>query len=213
MFRDRLQTNLRVNQGYGLTETSPAICIGKEMPADSCGKVVPSTQIRIVGYQENGRGKNLGVNETGELYVRGPQVMKGYYKNPEATANAMDGEWFKTGDLAHYDEEGVIRVTGRLKELIKVKGFQVPPAELEDIIRSFDKVQDVAVIGVPHEKYGEIPKAFVVPRVGTAVNQEDIKNFVAARVVDYKRLGYVEFIDHIPKNAAGKILRKELSRA
>lgn len=101
---------------------------------------------------------------------------------------------------------------GRCKELIKVKGLQVSPSELEEVIRSYDKIQDVAVIGVPHDKYGEIPKAFVVPKPGMKVDEGELKKFVAERVAKFKHLGYVQIIDSIPKSAAGKILRKELAK-
>lgn len=105
---------------------------------------------------------------------------------------------------------GLFYIEGRFKELIKVKGFQVPPAELEDIIKGIDSVSDVAVIGVPHEKFGEIPKAFIVPKKGATINPEEIKDYVAKRVANYKKLGHVQYIEQIPKTASGKILRKEL---
>lgn len=105
---------------------------------------------------------------------------------------------------------GLIYVEGRLKELIKVKGFQVAPAELEEVIRAYDKIQDVGVVGVPHDKYGEIPKALVVPKPGVEINEDELKAFVAERVADFKQLGYVRVVEGIPRNASGKILRKAL---
>lgn len=107
---------------------------------------------------------------------------------------------------------GVLYITGRLKEMIKVKGFQVTPTELEEVIRGYDKILDVAVIGVPHDKYGEIPKAFVVPKPGQKINENEIKKFVAERVAKIKHLGHVQILESIPKNATGKILRKELKK-
>lgn len=173
--------------------------------------LIPNTQMRIVGIQEDNLGKNLISRQMGEIYIRGPQVMKGYYKNPQATADTMDGDWYKTGDLGYYCEDGLY-VKARLKEMIKVKGFQVAPPELEEVIRGNDKVQDVAVIGVAHAKYDEIPKAFVVPKPGVKINEDEIKEYVAERVAKFKHLGYVQFVESIPKNPSGKILRKELAK-
>ncbi|KAK2580331.1 hypothetical protein KPH14_001229 [Odynerus spinipes] len=210
IFRKRVTDSANFIQGYGLTETSPAISLSKNAPSDSVGYIIPNTQIRIVKYEENGVSRNVGANEMGEIYIRGPQVMKGYFKNPQATKDSMDGDWFKTGDLGKVNEQGLLYIQGRFKELIKVKGFQVAPAELEDIIRGLDKVQDVAVIGVSHEKFGEIPKAFIVPKKGVTISADEIKDYVAKHVAEYKHLGYVQCIQQIPKSAAGKILRREL---
>ncbi|XP_043672062.1 4-coumarate--CoA ligase 1-like [Vespula pensylvanica] len=208
-FRERINANVIFAQGYGLTETSPVITLSKNAICESVGFSIPNTQIRIV-KNEADKSINVGPNEIGELYVKGPQVMKGYFKNPQATRDCMDGDWFKTGDLAKFDENGLFYIEGRFKELIKVKGFQVAPAELEDIIKGLDSVADVAVIGVPHEKFGEIPKAFIILKKGVTVNPEEVKDYVAKHVADYKRLGYVQYIEKIPKTASGKILRKEL---
>lgn len=147
----------------------------------------------------------------GELYVRGPQVMKGYFENPEANKSVFTpGGWLRTGDMAYYDDDRDFYITDRLKELIKVSGFQVAPAELEGIIRTYPDVSEAVVVGVPHERHGEMPKAFVVKRKGTSPTAESIMNFVAEKVASYKKLGGVVFIDSIPKNASGKILRKEI---
>ncbi|XP_032681987.1 4-coumarate--CoA ligase 1-like [Odontomachus brunneus] len=213
MFQSRISDSVIFCQGYGMSEASPVIAVscGNTPPA-SCGYVIPNTQLRIVGQNDDNRDKNLGPREMGQIYIRGPQVMKGYFKNPESTADIMEGDWLKTGDLGYYTEEGLIYVHGRCKELIKVQGFQVSPSELEEVIRPYDKIQDVAVIGVPHDKYGEIPKAFVVPKPGMKVDEDDLKKFVAERVAKFKQLGYVQIVDSIPKSAAGKILRKELAK-
>ncbi|XP_015179941.1 PREDICTED: 4-coumarate--CoA ligase 1 [Polistes dominula] len=208
-FHERISNKVTFLQGYGMTETGPVISLSKNGPSNSVGYPVPNTQVRIVQYKDD-QSINVGPNETGEIYVRGPQVMKGYYKNRQATEEIMDGDWIKTGDVGKYDESGYLYIEGRTKELIKVKGFQVAPAELEDIIRGLDVIDDVAVIGVPHDKYGEIPKAFIVTKKGVTVNSDDVKNFVAKQVSSYKQIGHVQFIDKIPKSAAGKILRKEL---
>ncbi|EFN62390.1 4-coumarate--CoA ligase 1 [Camponotus floridanus] len=203
----------RVNfvQGYGASELSPLATMSLDAPWTSSGYLVSNTQLKIVGTRQDNFGKNLPLHELGEIYIRGPQVMKGYYKNPQATADTMDGDWYKTGDSGYYTEQGLF-VRARLKELIKVKGFQVAPSELEEVIRSNDKIQDVAVIGVPHDKYGEIPKAFVVPKPGVKINENELKEYVAERVVKFKHLGYVQVLESIPKNASGKILRRELEK-
>ncbi|XP_046823633.1 4-coumarate-CoA ligase 1-like isoform X1 [Vespa crabro] len=212
-FHEHISNKVRFTQGYGLTETSPAVILHTtdsiNVNCESVGLPIHNTQLRIV-KNEGDKSINVGPNEVGELYVKGPQVMKGYFKNSQATKDCMDGDWLKTGDIAKFDENGYFYIKGRIKELIKVKGFQVPPAELEDIIKGLDSIADVAVIGVPHEKFGEIPKAFIVLKKGATVNPEEVKDYVAKRVANYKKLGYVQYIDKIPKNASGKILRKEL---
>merc|ERR1712029_330206 len=160
----------------------------------------------------------MGPGKRGELWIRGPQAMKGYVDNPKATAETITADgWLRTGDIAYYDDKERFYIVDRLKELIKVHGFQVPPAELEDLIRSHSGVSDVAVIGVDDPKFGQVPKAYVVPKpcpdqAGTeSITEQEVHDFVSQRVTDYKRLrGGVEFIKSIPKNPSGKILRREL---
>ncbi|XP_038212488.1 4-coumarate--CoA ligase 1-like [Zerene cesonia] len=207
-FLNKVQRKIRFNQGYGLTETSPVVCVA---PIDSddysaVGPPVPSTQLKIVG----GDMEPLGPNQTGELLVRGPQVMKGYRNNPEANSEAFADGWFLTGDMAVADENGVVKIVDRIKELIKVKGFQVPPAELEAVLRDHPSVKDAAVIGVPHPTKGESPRAFVVPKEGAKSDIKDISDFVNEKVASFKRIDDIMFVDCIPKSAAGKILKKEL---
>jgi 4-coumarate--CoA ligase len=139
------------------------------------------------------------------------QVMKGYLDNDEATrATLTSSGWLHSGDIVYYDEKERFYVVDRLKELIKVKGYQVPPAELEDVIRSHPQVQDVAVIGVPHDRYGEVPRAYIVKK-DPNVDKETLYSYVASEVTEYKRLrGGIQFVDQIPKSAAGKILRRQL---
>jgi acyl-CoA synthetase (AMP-forming)/AMP-acid ligase II len=145
----------------------------------------------------------------GEVWARGPQVMKGYLNNPEATAATVDADgWLHTGDIGFVDEDGFLEVTDRLKELIKVKGFQVAPAELEGLLLKHPKVVDAAVIGIPDDACGERPKAFIVPRDGATM--DEISAFVEGHVAHYKRLACVEFVDTIPKSPSGKILRRVL---
>lgn len=145
------------------------------------------------------------------MWVRGPQVMKGYFENQVANEDIFrPGGWMRTGDMAYYDENDAFYITERLKELIKVKGYQVAPAELEAILRSHPELDDAAVIGIPHEQHGETPKAFVVKKAGASPNEQSIMEFVAEKVASYKKLGGLMFVDAIPKSAAGKILRREV---
>lgn len=199
-------------QGYGLTETSPAVLLNYlgSKKYGSVGIPPATTQAKVIDLSDP-EMKGLGPNEQGELLVRGPQVMLGYLNNKEATDETIVDGWLRTGDLAFYDDEGSFFITDRLKELIKVKGFQVPPAELEEILRSHPKVSDAAVVGAPHDQHGEVPRAFIVKKSGTDVTEKELKEFVASKTAIYKHLhGGVHFLEVIPKNASGKILRREL---
>ena len=145
------------------------------------------------------------------MWIRGPQVMQGYLNNPQATADTIDADgWLHTGDIGYVDADGHVYVTDRLKELIKYKGFQVPPAELEALLLTHPAIADAAVIGRPDEEAGEIPVAFVVLKAGQEASVEEIKEFVAGQVATYKQLGDVTFIETVPKSASGKILRRML---
>jgi len=196
-----------VAQGYGMTELSPvthAIPEGVVRPGSS-GTLLPNTRARLVDPETGAHA------EEGELWISGPQVMKGYLNNPEATAHTINDEgWLQTGDIARIDGEGHLFIVDRLKELIKVKGFQVPPAELEALMIQHPAVADVAVIGVPDETAGELPKAFVVPKPSAEVSAEALSSHVAEHVATYKQVKLIEFIDAIPKSASGKILRRML---
>jgi 4-coumarate--CoA ligase len=199
-----------VVQGYGMTELSPASHItppGWFRPG-SVGVTVPNTQTRIV---DPARGTDVGTGEEGEIWVRGPQVMKGYLNNPQATAAMIDPDgWLRTGDLGHIDADGHLYVVDRLKELIKYKGFQVPPAELEAVLLRHPDVTDAAVVGRLDEEAGEIPVGYVTLRPGAAAGPDEIRQFVAGQVASYKQLRRLEVIDAIPKSASGKILRRLL---
>jgi 4-coumarate--CoA ligase len=197
-------------QGYGMTELSPvthAIAQG-EYRAGSVGTLVAGTEARLIDPET---GADVAPGERGEIWVRGPQVMKGYLNNPEATAATIDADgWLHTGDVGVIDEDGHTFIVDRLKELIKYKGFQVPPAELEALLLTNPQIMDAAVIGVPDDEAGEIPKAFVVRAPTSEIDEEAVKAFVAQHVAHYKKVRIVEFIDTIPKSASGKILRREL---
>lgn len=150
----------------------------------------------------------------GEILIRGPNIMKGYFKNDEATKAIIttDG-WLRSGDIGYYDENRLIFINDRLKELIKVNANQVAPAELEGILREHKDVLDAVVVGIPNDKCGEIPKAFVVRRPQSSTNEHELQEFVANRVIKYKHLtGGIQFIDSIPKTATGKILRREIRK-
>ncbi|MDF1595268.1 MAG: 4-coumarate--CoA ligase family protein [Acidimicrobiia bacterium] len=199
-----------VVQGYGLTETSPvthATPVGG-FKAGSIGVLLPNTECRIVDPVS---GADLGLDDDGEIWIRGDQVMKGYLNNPEATAVTIDEHgWLHTGDIGHVDEDGHYFIVDRLKELIKYKGFQVAPAELEALLLTHPAVADVAVVPIPDVEAGELPKAFVVTKPDAAVAAADLQEYVAGHVAHYKQIRALEFVDEIPKSASGKILRRVL---
>jgi acyl-CoA synthetase (AMP-forming)/AMP-acid ligase II len=199
-------------KSFGMTETSGLI---SATPSDdsagakpgSVGPLVRNTEGRIV---DPATGEDLAAGEEGELWVRGPQVMKGYLNRPDATAAAIDADgWLRTGDLCRADEDGYLYVVDRLKELIKYKGFQAAPAELEAVLLSHPQVADAAVVGSPDEEAGELPKAFVVVARG-GPPAEEILSFVAERVAPQKKIRKVELVEEIPKSPSGKILRRVL---
>jgi len=199
-----------VVQGYGMTELSPVSHTtppGMFKPGTS-GVTVSNAESRIV---DPDTGEDQPVGGRGELWVRGPLVMRGYLNNPEATAATIDADgWLHTGDVAVIDEDGHMTIVDRVKELIKYKGFQVPPAELEALLVTHPDVADVAVIGIPDDEAGELPKAFIVRAAGSEIAAADLQAFVAEHVATYKQIRVVEFVDEIPKSASGKILRRML---
>ncbi|MGW9113628.1 AMP-binding protein [Microbacterium sp. NPDC055683] len=207
---------VEVLQGYGMTELSPVSHAmsrgsGHTVPLSSIGPAVPATEVRIVDIDD---GREIAVpadgrSASGELWVRGPQVMLGYLDNPEATAATITADgWLRTGDIAAYDAAGAVYIVDRLKELIKHKGYQVAPAELEALLLASDRVADAAVVGEPLEDGDEVPVAFVV-----AAGEPDEAAILAelnAQVAPYKKVRRVVFVDAVPKSATGKILRKDL---
>ena len=200
----------RMLQGYGLTETSPTTHsvpddLAGQMPG-SIGPPVPNTECRILDAATR---EDAPAGEPGELCIRGPQVMKGYLHNPAATALAIDADgWLHTGDVARLEPDGSIRIVDRIKELIKYKGYQIAPAELEALLLSHPAIADAAVIPVPDEEAGEVPKAFVVPN--GPITPEEVTRFVADHVAPFKKVRAVEIVDEIPKSPSGKILRRVL---
>ncbi|KAF2098599.1 4-coumarate-CoA ligase-like protein [Rhizodiscina lignyota] len=207
---------LKVKQGYGLTETSPTTHTQEwedwRVHIGSVGKLVANQTAKYVSPE----GEEVPIGETGELWIKGPNIFKGYLNNPEATANALtpDG-FFKTGDIGFQDKEGNMYITERLKELIKYKGFQVPPAELEGLLVDHPSITDAAVIGVyDTEQATELPRAYCVLKKGVEQSDKtanEIASWVAGKVAPHKRLrGGIMFIDEVPKSASGKILRRVL---
>ncbi len=205
------RNNVIVRQAYGLTETSPATHINpkaREIKVASVGTALPNTEYRIVDLSSH---EDAAQGDLGEVWIRGPQVMKGYLNNPSATEDMIDNDnWLHSGDIGKADDDGYLYVVDRVKELIKYKGLQVAPAELEGIIQSHPAVADVAVIPSPDEEAGEIPKAFVVVKPDTTLTADEVIAYVAERVSPQKKVRKVEFIDAIPKVPSGKILRRQL---
>ncbi|KAK3152283.1 hypothetical protein QOZ80_2BG0156820 [Eleusine coracana subsp. coracana] len=207
--------NAVLGQGYGMTEAGPvlAMCLAfaKEpfnVKSGSCGTVVRNAELKIV---DPDTGAALGRNQPGEICIRGEQIMKGYLNDPESTKNTIDKDgWLHTGDIGYVDDDDEIFIVDRLKEIIKYKGFQVPPAELEALLITHPEIKDAAVVSMKDDLAGEIPIAFIVRTEGSEVTEDDIKQFVAKEVVFYKKIHKVFFTESIPKNPSGKILRKDL---
>lgn len=206
------KTGVLIGEGYGLTECSPVVCAS---PGDglarlgSVGLPVPGTAVKVIDEQ----GNELPIGERGELCVKGPQVMKGYWQRPEATAEVMDGEgWFRTGDVAVIDEEGFVSIVDRIKDMILVSGFNVYPNEIEDVVAAHPKVANAAAIGVPDEKSGEAVKLFVVPS-SPDLTVDELKAYCKANFTGYKVPKHYELRDSLPMTPVGKILRRELRDA
>jgi acyl-CoA synthetase (AMP-forming)/AMP-acid ligase II len=200
----------QMEQGYGLTETSPTTHWVTDEPAwqkaGSIGPPLPNTECRVVDVAT---GEDAADGAPGELLIRGPQVMKGYLNNPQATARTIDRDgWLHTGDIARVDPDGSTQIVDRLKELIKYKGYQIAPAELEALLLTHPAIVDAAVIPLPDEEAGEVPKAFVV--VSDPITSEEVIQFVAEHVAPYKTVRAVEIVEEIPKSPSGKILRRVL---
>ncbi len=198
-----------VFQGYGLTE-SPVLTVHPAEEArirhGSAGQLLPNTQAKVVDLAT---GEALGRNQDGELCFRGPQVMRGYLNRPQETAHMLGSDgWLRSGDIGHVDDDGYFYVVDRVKELIKYKGLQVAPAELEAVLVSHPAIADAAVVRLPDEQAGEVPKAFVV--ADAELSAQQVIDYVAERVAPHKKVRAVEFVDEIPRSLSGKILRRVL---
>jgi acyl-CoA synthetase (AMP-forming)/AMP-acid ligase II len=203
-----------VRQGYGMTEaTGPVTTTLMDRPRrGAVGELVPSTELEIVDVAS---GQALGPDEPGEILIRGPQVMRGYLNNPDATRLTLEPDgWLHTGDVGSFDANGFLSVIDRVKEIIKYKAYQVAPAELEALLCSHPAVADAAVVPSPDEQSGEIPKAFVVRQPSAdALSAESLMDWVATQVAPYKKVRAVEFVQSIPRSPSGKILRRVLVEA
>jgi len=201
-------------EGYGLTEASPVTHCSpvdstmRTVKVGSIGLPLPDTEAKIVDLDTG--EKTLGLGETGELAVKGPQVMKGYWRKPEETALVLRDGWLFTGDIAYMDEDGYFYITDRKKDLIKYKDYSVYPRELEDVLYEHPAVKLCAVVGKPDAVTGEVPKAFIVLKEGTAASTEEIMTFVKDKIAPYKAIREIEFRKELPISSAGKVLRRLL---
>lgn len=210
--------NARMMQGYGMSELSPVShampYTRDDIPVSSVGTILPNIVCKLVDTETGEEITEIeddGRTRPGELWVQGPNVMLGYLNKPEATAETLDAEGFlHTGDIAVYHDGGYFSIVDRVKELIKYKGYQIAPAELEALLLGHPKVMDAAVIGVLDDDKQEIPKAFIVPAPDSGLTAEEVMGFVADNVAPHKKIRRVEFIESIPKSTSGKILRKDL---
>ena len=202
-------TGCTISEGYGLSETSPVVSLnsaGEYAKLGTVGQPVSGTALKIIDDQ----GNELPIGERGELCVKGPQVMKGYWQRPEATVEVLDSEgWFKTGDVAVLDENGYVNIVDRIKDMVLVSGFNVYPNEIEDVVSKHDKVQNCAVIGVPDEKTGEAVKLFIVPQ-DKSLTVDEVDEYCKLNLTGYKVPKQVEFREVLPMTPVGKILRKDL---
>ena len=202
-------TGQHITQAYGLTETSPAAIInlpGSNKFTGSIGLPITSTEVSIC----DDAGNNLDNGEIGEICIRGPQVMEGYWRNEEETKNVMlPGGWFRTGDIGRMDERGFVYIEDRKKDMILVSGFNVYPNEIEGVVAELDGVLEVAAIGKPHEKSGEIVKLFIV-KSDPSLTEDQIMQHCRDNLTNYKVPKAIEFRDELPKTNVGKILRREL---
>jgi acyl-CoA synthetase (AMP-forming)/AMP-acid ligase II len=203
-------------QGYGMTETAGTICyltpedhahpVGNRLR--SAGRPLAGVEIRVC----NDDGVVVPAETIGEVTCRGGQVALGYWHYPEATAQAIRDGWLRTGDAGYFDEEGYLYICDRVKDMIKSGGENIYPAEVENALYAHPDVSDVAVIGVPDERWGEVPKAIVVRRPGSAVSEEELLEFGRTRIARFKVPRSVNFVDTLPRNTSGKVLKRELRR-
>ncbi|XP_055543015.1 uncharacterized protein LOC129728590 [Wyeomyia smithii] len=211
MVQQRLPNIQLIRTGYGMSETSLGVLTRISGKPGSVGRVNRMSWVKIVDIET---GKTLGPNQVGEICVKGPMVMKGYLRNERETRSTIDADgWLHTGDTGYFDEDEDFFIVDRIKDLIKYRGFQVAPAELEAVLLTNEKIKDAAVIGIPDEANGELPMAFVVLQPGAELTEADVKAWVAARLSKQKHLhGGVRFVAEIPQTTSGKILRRELRK-
>jgi long-chain acyl-CoA synthetase len=206
-FKER--TGVEICEGYGLSETAPTLCSNACAPKNKPGTVgppIPGVELRIVDDE----GRDVPRGEVGEIIARGPNIFKGYWRRQEDTAEAFRGGWFHTGDLGRVDEDGYYVIVDRKKDMVLVSGYNVYPVEIENVLLRHPKVIDAAVFGVPSDYQGESVKAVVVLRPGAAASEDDIKAFCRERLASFKVPRFVEFQASLPRNPAGKLLKREL---
>ncbi len=204
-------TGSRILEGFGMSETSPVSHVNPlqgERKIGSVGIPLSDTEAKVV--EPGNDDKEMPIGEEGELLVRGPQVMKGYWNRPEASAESLAGGWMHTGDLATVDEQGYFRIVGRAKDMINVSGMKVYPDEVDSVLMAHDAIFEAATIGVPDPKVGETVKSFVVLQPGATLNAEGVKAYARENLADYKVPRHVEFLDELPKSTVMKVLRREL---
>ncbi len=207
LFEERF--GICIREGYGLTETSPLATVQAAETATKCGCVgqpIEGVEVRVVDEQD----RDVPQGETGEVVIRGHNVMKGYYKRPEATAEAMRGGWFHSGDLAYFDEDGDLFIVDRKKDMILRGGYNVYPREVEEVLYRHSAVREAVVIGIPHEKYGEEVKAVISLKAGQQVTPEEVIQYCQQHVAAYKYPRVVEIMDELPKGPTGKLLKRSL---
>ncbi len=203
-------TGTNITEGYGLSETSPVATANPPASEEFSGTIgipLPLTEVAILDDD----GNEVALGEQGEISIRGPQVMKGYWNRPDETEKVMTNGFFRTGDIGVMDSRGYVKIVDRKKDMILVSGFNVYPSEIEEVVSQHPKVLEVAAIGVPDEKSGEVPKLFVVKK-DPSLTTEEVLAFAKENLTGYKRPRYVEFLDELPKSNVGKILRKDLRK-
>ena len=196
---------------YGATETAPVATVtpwGGTIKPGTVGVPIPDTDVKIVDVEDP--SKTLGIGEPGEIAIKGPQIMMGYYKKPEETETALKDGWFFTGDIGQFDEDGYLSVVDRKKDMIIAGGYNIYPVELDDVLMGHPKILEACAIGVPHEYRGETVKAFIVVKAGETLTEEEITAYCKEKLAAYKVPKIFEFIDELPKSAVGKVLRRKL---
>ena len=196
---------------YGATETAPVATVtpwGGTIKPGTVGVPVPDTDVKIVDVEDS--TKTLDIGEAGEIAIKGPQIMMGYYKKPEETENALKDGWFFTGDIGKFDEDGYLSIVDRKKDMIIAGGYNIYPVELDDVLMGHPKILEACAIGIPHEYRGETVKAFIVVKEGETLTEEEITAYCKEKLAAYKVPKIFEFIEELPKSAVGKVLRRKL---
>jgi long-chain acyl-CoA synthetase len=196
-------------EGYGLSEASPVVSVNPRFGVRKVGSVglpLPNVQVKIVDDEF----KEKPIGEVGELAVKGPNVMQGYYNMPEATAKTLVDGWLLTGDIAKIDQDGYVYIVDRKKDMLLVRGINVYPREIEEVLYTHPNIQECAVIGVPDEAKGEVPKAFIVVKEGATLSEREVRDFCKENLATYKIPKHIEFRPSLPKNATQKIMKRDL---